>query len=303
MTANPEQASADYICMAEKLEATGNFRVLRRAPEFPPMPDDMTGLRRGIIVDVETTGLDPKADAIIQLAILPFAYDGQGRVVGAGKPFVGLEDPVLPIPSKIAQLTGLTDDMLMGQRIDDADVMAAVGEPEIVIAHNASFDRKFLERRFPFFQHLPFGCSMTDVPWEEEGFEGAKLAYLMMGAGLFHDAHDAAGDCFATLTLLALALPRAGGTALSAVLKAAADPGYRFWAVGAAIGLKDVLKARGYRWNPGDDGHPRSWYKDVSADDVPAEQKFLAEEIYRSDFAGPVITAIDPLNRFSSRGL
>ena len=301
MTNNLEQANPDYGGMAKQLEATGDFRVLRRAPPFPPMPDDMRDLKRGIVVDVETTGLDPKTDAIIQLAILPFAFDGQGRVVGAGTPFVGFQDPLTPLPAKIVQLTGLTDETLMGTSLDDAEVKAAVGVPEIVIAHHAAFDRKFLEARFPFFEHLPFGCSMADVPWEDEGFEGAKLAYLMMGAGLFHDAHDAAGDCFATLTLLARNLSRAGGTALSKVLEAAANPSFRFWAVGAPISLKDVLKSRGYRWSPGDDGRPRAWYKDIEAEGVEAEQKFLATEIYRSDFAKPVITAIDAFSRFSGR--
>lgn len=287
--------------VAKQLEATGNFRVLRRAPAFPPMPQDMTGLKRGVVIDVETTGLDQKNDVIIQLAILPFAFDGQGRVVGAGTPFVGLEDPLQPIPAKVVRLTGLTDEAVFGLRLNDAEVEAAVGDPAIVIAHHAEFDRKFLERRFRFFQHLPFGCSMTQVPWEEAGFEGAKLAYLMMGAGLFHDAHDAAGDCAAALTLLAPSLPGAGGTALSHVLAAAAIPTYRFWAVGALIGFKDVLKHRGYRWNAGEDGRPRAWYKDIAAADADAERKFLTTEIYQSDRVSPLITKIDAFSRFSGR--
>lgn len=287
--------------VAKQLEATGNFRVLRHAPAFPPMPQDMTGLKRGVIVDVETTGLDPKNDVIIQLAVQPFAFDGQGRVVGAGTPFIGLEDPLQPIPAKVVRLTGLTDEAVFGLKLNDAEVEAAVGDPEIVIAHHSEFDRKFLERRFRFFQHLPFGCSMTQVPWEEAGFEGAKLAYLMMGAGLFHDAHDAAGDCAAALTLLARPLPGVGGTALSHVLAAAAIPTYRFWAVGALIGFKDVLKHRGYRWNAGEDGRPRAWYKDIAAADADAERKFLANEIYQSDRVSPLITKIDALSRFSGR--
>lgn len=294
-------AGADLVAMAERLEATGNFRVLRRAPPFPSMPSTMNGLLRGVVVDVETTGLDPKTDAIIAIAILPFAYDWQGRVVGAAAPFVGFEDPLQPIPLKVTQLTGLTIEAVCSKCLDYDEVEAAVGAPSLVICHHAAFDRKFLESRFPFFERLPFGCSMTQVPWETAGFEGAKLAHLMTQAGYFHDAHDAAADCAAVLTLLGQSLPDTDATALSVLIEAAASPTQRIWAVGAPIGLKHVLKARGYRWNPGDDGRPRAWYKDVSARDYEAERDFLAADIYQNGFTTPVVTEIDSFLRFSNR--
>ena len=302
MPNEPMTAAVDFDAMVDQLAATGNFRVLRRAPLFAPMPASTNNLRRGVIVDVETTGLDPKHDGIIQIAILPFAYDGQGRVVGVEAPFVGLDDPLQAILPKVTKLTSLTLEAVCGKFLDYDEVQAAVGDASIVIAHHAAFDRKFLENRFPFFERLPFGCSMTQVPWDEEGFEGAKLAYLMMGAGFFHEAHDAAGDCAAALTLLGQTLPRAGVTALSFVLQAAASPTHRFWAVGAPIGLKDILKSRGYRWSPGDDGRPRAWFMDVAAAGAEAERKFLATEIYQNDHATPVVTSIDAFNRFSNRG-
>lgn len=301
MSNEVSHAEVKYDDMANQLEATGNFRVLRRAPPFPSMPSTMNGLRRGVVVDVETTGLDPKTDAIIAIAILPFAYDWQGRVVGAAAPFVGLEDPLQPIPSKVTRLTGLTIEAVYGKCLDYDEVEAAVGDPSLVIAHHAAFDRQFLENRFPFFERLPFGCSMTQIEWGEAGFEGAKLAHLMTQAGYFHDAHDAAADCAAVLTLLGRTLPHTGATALSVLIEAAASPTQRIWAVGAPIALKDVLKTRGYRWNPGDDGRPRAWYRDVSARDYEAERDFLATDIYQNSFTTPVVTEIDSFSRFSNR--
>jgi DNA polymerase-3 subunit epsilon len=111
MSNEPTTTEADLDSMATQLEDTGNFRVLRLAPPFPQMPATMNGLRRGVIVDVETTGADPQAE-IIQLAILPFVYDAEGRVVGADAPFLGLEDPFMDIPAKVTQLTGLTTEMV-----------------------------------------------------------------------------------------------------------------------------------------------------------------------------------------------
>jgi DNA polymerase-3 subunit epsilon len=299
MSDEPATALADLDAMATQLEASGHYRVLRRAPPVPPMPTTMNGLHRGVIVDIETTGLDPQAE-IIQLAILPFAYDTGGRVLGADSPFVGLEDPFMDIPPKVTRLTGLTTEMVYGQILERDQVEAAVGSPSIVIAHHAAFDRPFLERRFEFFSRLPFACSMQQVNWEDEGFEGTRLSYLLMKAGLFHRAHDAGSDCAAVLSLLDSRLP-SGVTALSVLLNTASRPKLRFWAVDAAIEFKEILKQRGYRWNPGDDGRPRAWFKDVAEDASEAERAFLDSSIYRGGSGSPVVTTIDAFNRFSRR--
>lgn len=50
---------------AQTLETTGKYRVLRRVTALPPMPSAMDGIKRGIYLDVETTGLDPAFSATI----------------------------------------------------------------------------------------------------------------------------------------------------------------------------------------------------------------------------------------------
>jgi len=67
----------------------------------------------------------------------------------------------------------------------------------LVVAHNAAFDRRFLERSCETFTTKAWGCSMTQVDWANEGYEGAKLAYLVAGAGFFYDRHRATNDCLA----------------------------------------------------------------------------------------------------------
>jgi DNA polymerase-3 subunit epsilon len=63
----------------------------------------------------------------------------------------------------VTALTGITDEMVGGQRIDDAAVSAFVEDAVIVIAHNAGFDRKFAERYWPVFERKAWGCSATEV--------------------------------------------------------------------------------------------------------------------------------------------
>ena len=138
------------------------------------------------------------------------------------------------------------------------------------------------------------------VPWKEEGFPGTRLAYLASPLGFFFDGHRAVEDCLAAVELLSRPLPRSGRSAFSALLAQARRPSWRIWAEHAPYDLRNTLKARGYRWNDGANGKPRSWWIDVADDQHDAELRFLEREIYQREIdLRPIrITAFD---RFSNR--
>jgi DNA polymerase-3 subunit epsilon len=136
--------------------------------------------------------------------------------------FSSFNEPSVPIPTEVTALTGITDEMVAGRRIDEAAVPAFVDDAAIVIAHNADFDRKFAERYWPIFERKAWGCSATEVEWRKYGFEGSRLGYLLNDAGFFHQAHRAADDCHALLEILALELPTTGMPALAVLI--GADP-------------------------------------------------------------------------------
>ena len=78
--------TVDLELLAERLERSGGYRVLRRVPVVDRYADDDAATKRlGLIVDVETTGLDPTRDKIIELAILPFDFSSEGVLYGAHK--------------------------------------------------------------------------------------------------------------------------------------------------------------------------------------------------------------------------
>jgi DNA polymerase-3 subunit epsilon len=295
------QSAADLEAMAAKLEAAGTYRVLRKlAPRPSREPPAGTRMRQGLFVDTETTGLDPARDEIIELAMIPFTYGLDGEVYAVGEAFQQLREPSKPIPPEITAITGIDDAMVAGHRIDPEEVAHFAAPARLVVAHNAAFDRKFLERLCETFTTKPWACSMSQINWAAEGYEGAKLAYLATGAGFFYDRHRATHDCLAAIELLAKVHPRSGRTGLAQLLERARQPSFRIWAENSPFDLKDVLKARGYRWNGEGSGAPRAWYIDVDEAAREAEIAFLKTEIYRGEI-DLLVRQLDAYDRFSDR--
>src|SRR5262245_14097531 len=282
------------------LEATGDYKVLRRlAPRkisAPTKNDEKTG----IIVDFETTGLDFMKDEIIEVGMLKFRYSDRDEITGVSAAFQSFNQPSIAIPPDVVELTGISEEMTKGCRIDAAAVETFVADANIVIAHNAAFDRKFAERSWDIFRHKHWACSSTGIDWRKFGSAGTKLAYLLTECGFFHGAHRAIDDCYATLEVLARPLTRSGKSALAVLLEHARHTTFRIWAEGAPFNLRENLRRRRYRWNDGSDGRPRSWYVDVEEVALSAELDFLRSEIYghEVDLKCAEITSLD---RFSGR--
>jgi DNA polymerase-3 subunit epsilon len=293
--------ATDLAAMAEALSRSADYRVLRRlAPRLPSSPAAGQDTRIGILLDAETTGLDHAKDEIIELGMVKFDYSADGRIVGVRDTFSALNEPSAPIPPEVTALTGITDEMVAGHRFDEAAVNAFVDGAVISIAHNAGFDRKFAERYWPVFEGMAWGCSATEVDWRKHGFAGAQLAYLLNGAGYFHQAHRAVDDCHALLEILDFTLPTTGAPALAVLLETARKTTMRIWAEQSPFELKDSLKKRGYRWNDGSDGRPKSWHIDVCETALEDELAFLRTEIYLRDVE-PRKQMLTAFTRFSTR--
>jgi DNA polymerase-3 subunit epsilon len=283
------------------LEATGNYRVLRRLlPRARSELRTSSATRLGLFLDIETTGIDQATDEIIELAMVPFTYSLDGAILAVGAPFSALNEPSVPVSPGITALTGITQEMVAGHRIDPDAVERFVAPAALVIAHHAGFDRPFVERSWPVFETKPWACSMNQIPWKDEGFDGVKLRYLAMLSGFFYDAHRATADCDAAVELLSRPLPRSQRRALAVLLEAARQPTYRVWAENSPFEQKDVLKRRGYRWNADIQHGPRAWYVDVQEQDLDTEREFLSETIYGRE-TSLRIAHIDASCRFAAR--
>ena len=301
-TSNPAVTpviDADAEAMAQTLAQHPDFRILRRLlPRTDYGPVSGQNTRRVIVLDTETTGLDARTEKIIELAMLSVLVDtATGQPLGPVTVYESFEDPGKPIPPQITEITGIDDSMVQGQRIDDAAVNALVEQADLIVAHNAGFDRSFVEARWPVFARKAWNCSFAGIDWKKEGSGSAKLEFLASERGWFYDAHRAQVDCHALLQVLASPLSD-GQTGLSRLLNGAGQTRYKLRATGAPFEAKDKLKSRGYRW----DGEGRVWWCSLASDDLlDAECAWLRAEVYGQRSARVMLEAMDSLVQFSSR--
>ncbi|MFU8802979.1 MAG: PolC-type DNA polymerase III [Bradymonadaceae bacterium] len=92
------------------------------------------------VIDVETTGLDPREDRVIEIGIIRFEA---GEVV---ETYGELINPERPIPADSTKITGITD-----EDVKDSPVFADIAEAICerlqgvgIVAYNLSFDRSFV---------------------------------------------------------------------------------------------------------------------------------------------------------------
>lgn len=252
----------------------------------------------GIVVDVETTGLDAEEDRVIELALRRFRFTDEGIITNVGKPYCWLEDPGRPIPEDIRRLTKLTDEMVAGQTIDEALATKLLRSSSLVIAHNAGFDRGWVEKRLPDAAGLPWACSMIEIDWLAHGYDGRKLGYLLHQAGYYHTGHRASADVDAVIQLLRQRT-REDKPLFAHLLETSARPSWVVRAVGAAFSVKDTLRRRGYRWN----GDLKVWWREIADKDRAAEEWWLASNVYGLDCharsLGPEFVSVSAFSRFT----
>lgn len=290
----------DVADLASRLASHPDYRILRRLPsDYAGGPAiNLDTVRRAAIVDTETTGTDPTKDQVIELGLIVFEYGAEtgqvGPVVGR---YGGLEDPGRPIPPETIAIHHITDEMVKGKHLDDAAVTALLADVSLVIAHNAAFDRPFLEARLPVFATLPWACSVRDIGWRKYGYGSSSLEFLAYRSGFFYEAHRAETDCLAVLGVLAQALGEEKTPAMRLLLECARRPTCRITALNSPYETKDLLKARRYRWAVED----KAWACEVPADERDAEFKWLQKSVYGGKDASVDVETMTARQRYSVR--
>ena len=281
------------------IEQQDDYKVLQRVPESLGSSMAATPFKAAII-DLETTGLSSDNDEIIEIGTLVVGFDQTG-ITEVTFTDNQLQQPSEPITQAITDITGITNEDVEGCVIDWSLLEDVLTDVNLIICHNARFDRQFLEKQTPehisqLFQQKAFGCSASDIPWRQLGFEGAKLEYLNLKMGYFYEGHRALVDCWATLNIL-IQTP----AAFDLLKQSVRQKQILICAVNSDYDKKDQLKQRSYRWSDGTRGLPKTWYIVVDEQDYQQELEYLQQEIYAGREVDLPQRKINAFNRFSGR--
>jgi len=204
-----------------KLET--EYPFLRRARE------QVFGLKSltYVIVDIETTGLEPEGNEITEVAALKI---DKGEIVDLYSALIKVSRPLSP---EIVKLTGITDELLAAEGKDKGTVLRALYEfvkDTPLIAHNADFDVPFinhhLKQAWGLLLRNPLICTLKLSRKLLPGLPSHKLGNV---AGHFKIptplTHRAPGDVEITYELWLKQielLEKQGITTLEALLKVSA---------------------------------------------------------------------------------
>lgn len=167
-----------------------------------PFPD--WDKRKYVALDVETTGLDPRRDRIVELAMIAFSIDSEAAVISEGT-FHSLFDPGIPMPQRASEINGLKDSDLKGESVFKEKITGIANflHGRCIIAHNSGFDLAFLRHEFLRCSlKMPESVSIDTLPLSRNAFPGhgsyaltAIARTLNISTGHSHRALDDTRTC------------------------------------------------------------------------------------------------------------
>lgn len=162
----------------------------------------------GLLVDVETTGLGPATDEVIELALKLFSYRSDtGEILDIIEEDSFLREPLSRSArnnyDRAYRVHGIPYDLVRGKSFYDVKIKTYFHRADAVFAHNASFDRSFLYHMYPEVNDLKWYCTMRNVPWKNYGFPNGKLLTLLQMHNITdYQTHRALDDITYLMELL-----------------------------------------------------------------------------------------------------
>lgn len=164
-----------------------------------------------VLLDFETTGLNPAADRVIEVAAIRVTATGRRTLTAVLRP-----DPVPVLPAAIVEKTGITQAMVEAARDSAAafvELQDMLGDDPVIVGHNVAFDVGFLHHELARFDLPPwqgdFICTRAPATFLGKGMPGRnargnpytsyRLEHVCQALGIvLEGAHRAENDLLAT---------------------------------------------------------------------------------------------------------
>lgn len=158
-----------------------------------------------IVVDTETTGLDPRFDSIIEIGAIKIRNN---KIVDSFNTLIKPDRTRNSgyVSSFITDLTGISNDMIEQDGISEFEAMKQINDfikEDILVGHNVNFDINFLYDSFINHLEIPMTNSFIDVlriaRKQLKELKKHRLVDLMKHYSLSSDnQHRAKEDCYIT---------------------------------------------------------------------------------------------------------
>jgi DNA polymerase-3 subunit epsilon len=253
---------------------------------------------RVAVIDSETTGLRHGVDELICLAIRVLEVERfGGRVVREAGSYLGRHEPRGEMSPEAQLITGLSKASLQGQRFNAREIEVLLEQCELVVSHNAAFDRPFVEDALSRFAELPWACSLSEIDWRgKEQQPKASLDHLLSVHG-WQSKGTVEDDCLSLARLLAMPLPVTPWNGYVQLIDASEAAEHHLWLPDPGLDYHWTLAARGYRLDEGS----RSLWKHFDDADLDAELDKLRDCLSGSGVHRLHCMRIDSRRRFSAR--
>ena len=225
-------------------------------PELHESPDQPRIGAIGIVFDTETTGLSD-SDKVFEVGAVVFEFDLETLEIYKALDTINDRwDPEKEMHPDASAVTGVTNEDLKGLKPRFRErIVSWIQQADIIVCHNASFDRPRLEELFPGeLEDIAFLCTYADLPPVPRRKVSRSLPFLCYEFGGFYitEGHGALVDAFATFAMLNASFPDqdSGRTLFQESMAIAEEPFIRVAAPGVPYKYKDDLREAGLRWLP-----------------------------------------------------
>lgn len=167
-----------------------NIKTLTNIPDFMNKPIRDISY---VVLDLETTGFKPETAGVTEVAMI-IMKNGREEI------FETFVNPGMAIPEKITELTGITDQMVMGQPsfkevLGSIDVMF---QDSVFVSHNVPFDWSFFAHGYKKYLgrelQMPSLCTLN-LSRKMLGLKANKLENVAQHFGVeLVNAHRAIND-------------------------------------------------------------------------------------------------------------